>query len=119
MREHLRLKSDLDRELRNRGGIHVGHRVVRVAEALDALLIVNLVGDRAGLRQHRASGLGVGEGVLRLAFVDEAKPEAVDRDAIGIVIAALGIAAAVRVLRRLEIGRVGVDRRHVPRLPMA
>ena len=82
-------------------------------------LIVDLIGDRARLAEHGAPGLGVGVGVLRLAFVEEAQPERVHADPVRIVVAALRVAAAVLVLRRLEVGRVGVDRRHVAGLPMA
>ncbi len=57
--------------------------------------------------------------MLRLALVEEAQPERIDGDAIGIVVAALGVAAAVLVLRRLDVGRVGVDRRHVAGPPFA
>ncbi len=108
------------RELGQRRRLDHGRRIVAaVAEQVDAGLVVDLVGDAARLLQHRAAGLGVGVGVLGLALVVEALAERVDGDAELIVVAVHGVAAAVRHRRRLHVGRLAVDRRHVRALPVA
>ena len=93
--------------------------VAAVAEQVDAGLVVDLVGDAARLMQHRATGLGIGIGVLGFAFVIEALAERVHRDAELIVVTVHGVAVAVLHHRRFDRRRLAVDRRHMRALPVA
>lgn len=85
----------------------------------DAGRIINLPGDRSGLRENAAPGLGIGVGVLGLALVEEALTQRVDGDSERVIVAALRVAAAIGILGCFEIGRFGIDRRHVAALPLA
>ena len=64
--------SNLARERRDVGGFLKRGLVMRIAVLGNAGGIVDLPSDGARLRKNRAPGLGVGVGVLRFAFIEEA-----------------------------------------------
>src|SRR5204862_7797087 len=99
--QHGSFEPGLRGQFRNGAGLDKTGFVVRIAKALEALLVVNLMRDRARLAEHGAAGLGIRIRMLRLAFVEEAQAESIDRDAVRVVVAALGVATAVLVLRGL------------------
>src|SRR5579864_6691536 len=92
---------------------------MRVTVLPDSGLIVDLPRDRTGLLENGAPRFGVGKGVLRLAFIEETLAQCIHRNAEGIIVAALRVAATVRMLRRFKIGRFSVDWRHMAALPLA
>ena len=103
--ENHRLDADLLRQLFNRVCFDgMGKFVIAFVQKPQRLLIVDLIGDRTWLRQHRPTGLGVGVRMACFAFVKKTLAERIDGDAIG-------VAVAIGFVADFDIGKSRVDRR--------
>ncbi len=110
--QHRRLDADLARQLVDRIRFDgMGKLVVAFVEQALRLLIEDLVRHRAGLPEHRPTGLGVSVGMARFAFIEKSLAQRIDRNAVSITV-------AVRLVADLDVRKSRVDRRGVGALPM-